>query len=215
MNIYKIPACVGDSWERHSLKLILLSCLLCLSTIGISQAFIGNLHSGLNLSQLSGDDLNGFRKLGLHAGASVSYPWSNTQKQISLEFLYQQKGSRQGDNAGDLQQISVNTLSIPLIYRWGEWYNEQIERHNFYVEIGATVNAINNVQSENTFFDNRTDEFKNFDWGLLAGIKISINRKFSTTIRYERSVTDLFNDPALSLRGLQSFLFTLRLDYGL
>ncbi len=180
-----------------------------------SQTFIGSLHGGINQSQLSGDDLNGFRKTGIHGGVSVSYPWSNLQKQIAIELLYQQKGSRGTDVSGLNQEIAVNTLSIPVIYRWGEWFNEQTDRHNFYIELGTVANSIIGVSSENTFFDNRTSDFSDFDWGLIGGANISIGQKLSTTIRYERSITSLFNDPMLSIRGLQSFLFTIRLDYRL
>jgi len=180
-----------------------------------SQTFIASLHGGINRSQLSGDDLSGFRKTGLHSGVSISYPWDSLQKQIAIELLYQQKGSKGSGLSGINQEIAVNTLSIPVIYRWGEWYNDQTERHNFYIELGTVVNSIIGVSSENTFFDNRTSDFNDFDWGLIGGVSISIGQKFSSTIRYERSITSIFNDPMLSIRGLQSFLFTIRLDYRL
>ena len=77
------------------------------------------------------------------------------------------------------------------------------------------MNSIIGASSENTFFDNLVNDFNDFDWGLTGGVNINIGQGLSTTVRYERSVTDLFNDPALSVRGLQSFLFTLRVDYRL
>jgi len=179
------------------------------------QTFVAGIHGGINQSQLSGDDLSGFRKTGLHAGASISYPWASNQKQLAIELLYQQKGSRGTDLTGLNQQIAVNTLSIPVIYRWGEWYDDRSDKHNFYIEVGTLVNSIIGVASENTFFDNRTSDFSAFDWGLLGGIRISLNQKLGATLRYERSLTKLFSDSMLSIRGVQSFLFTLRLDYTL
>lgn len=215
MNIYKLLRCVPRSWlQWRIIGFILLCFVLSIDTIR-GQTFIGSIHGGINLSQLSGDDLNGFSKTGLHAGASVTYPWANGQKQFAIEFLYQQKGSRGTDVTGIRQRIAVNTISLPLIYRWGEWYNERSERHNFYIEVGTVVNSIIQTSSENTFFDNRIDDFNDFDGGLIGGLNINIGQDLSTTLRYERSLTDIFNDPAQSVRGLQSFLFTLRIDYRL
>jgi len=215
VNIYKIHRCVRSYLIRYHKVIALLIFLTQICSTTTSQTFIASLHGGINQSQLSGDDLSGFRKTGLHGGVSVSYPWSNLQKQIAIELLYQQKGSRGTDVSGTNQEIAVNTLSIPVIYRWGEWYNDQTERHNFYIDLGTVVNSIIGVSSENTFFDNRTSDFNDFDWGLIGGVSISIGQKFSSTIRYERSITSIFNDPMLSIRGLQSFLFTIRLDYRL
>lgn len=215
MNIYKLLRCVLISWRQYQSIVFLLLCSIVTTDTITAQRFIGSIHGGINLSQLSGDDLNGFSKTGLHAGASVSYPWANLQKQFAIEFIYQQKGSSATNLTGTRQRIAVNTISLPLIYRWGEWYNEQSERHNFYVEVGTVVNSIIGASSENTFFDNLVNDFNDFDWGLTGGVNINIGQGLSTTVRYERSVTDLFNDPALSVRGLQSFLFTLRVDYRL
>jgi len=206
VNIYKIHRCVRSYLIRYHKVIALLIFLTQICSTTTSQTFIGSLHGGINQSQLSGDDLSGFRKTGLHGGVSVSYPWSNLQKQIAIELLYQQKGSRGTDVSGTNQEIAVNTLSIPVIYRWGEWFNDQTDRHK---------NSIIGVSSENTFFDNRTSDFSDFDWGLIGGVNISIGQKLSSTIRYERSITNLFNGPMLSIRGLQSFLFTIRLDYRL
>jgi hypothetical protein len=215
VNIYKLPKCVEIFWWHSLPTITVVLFAFLLSETTTAQTFIGRIHGGINLSQLSGDDLNGFSKAGLHVGGSISYPWANQQKQIAIELLYQQKGSSGSDLNGLRQFIGINSLSLPLVYRWGEWYNDQSDRHNFYVEVGAVVNSIIGVSSENTFFDTFTDDFNDFDWGLLGGIHINLGQRLSTTIRYERSISNIYSDPLLNIRGLQSFLFTLRLDYRL
>jgi len=58
------------------------------------QRIKGALIAGMNVSQVDGDEIYGFKKVGLNAGASATLPigkWFT----FTIETLYSQKGSNQ------------------------------------------------------------------------------------------------------------------------
>ena len=70
---------------------------------------------GANASQIDGDNLYGFNKLGISAGGRLSYTNDN-QLDLALEMLYSQRGSAVkifNNSEGD--KISLNYVEIPVV----------------------------------------------------------------------------------------------------
>ena len=59
-----------------------------------AQVFQGELIGGMNLSQVDGDEVFGFKKVGINVGVGVIMP-INEKFSISMEVLYSQKGASQ------------------------------------------------------------------------------------------------------------------------
>lgn len=80
---------------------------------------------GANASQIDGDNLYGFNKLGISAGGRLSYA-NDKNIDYALEMLYSQRGSSvKIFNNEDGDKISLNYIEIPIIVSIRDWYNEK------------------------------------------------------------------------------------------
>jgi len=216
VNIYKLTSYIVISNIRSYSLVFSIFYLILFTQYAIAQNFTGAIHGGMNLTQLTGDNLSGFNTIGLHSGLSISYPIGSDKKEIAMEMLYNRKGSNDSNPVSGLNQsIQLDYLSIPILYRWGEWFNETKGYYNFYLELGPVINRLFSANSSNTFYDDLTDQFNKWDLGLTGGINARISSKVSATIRYERSINKIYSLDGSNLRGLQSYLISTRLDYTL
>ena len=75
-----------------------------------SQRFKAAAIIGTNLSQIDGDNLYGFKKIGLTAGGRLSYANEKTLD-VALEMLYSQRGSSVNFfKNSDQEKIKLNCL---------------------------------------------------------------------------------------------------------
>ena len=88
-----------NSWTRG----ILIICLFSLSLTGFGQTFSAGLALGFNMSQIDGDKLAGYNKLGVATGARVDAKLDERWK-LGMELLFSQMGS------------SVGSREIPTIF---------------------------------------------------------------------------------------------------
>lgn len=98
--------------------LILSFTVLCFA--GITQRFNGGVFLGGDVSQVDGDNNEGFHKFGYLAGAFVSLRVS-PHSSFQLELGYIQKGSRIADtlsNAGNTYLMRFHYLEVPLLYQY-------------------------------------------------------------------------------------------------
>jgi hypothetical protein len=104
------------------MRRILLSLFFILPLVGFTQRFNGGVLLGGNVSQVDGDDLDGYHKVGFQAGAFVSLRVS-PHSSFQMEMEYFQKGSRKASNpdsgSGDHSYlIRIHYLEIPLLYQF-------------------------------------------------------------------------------------------------
>src|SRR5690606_7644143 len=85
--------------------------LLFTSYFAIAQQFKGAVMLGFNAAQINGDDMAGYKKLGLTGGAKIIYDLGEKWFP-SMEFLYSQRGSR--NNV--FKTSSDNDIHIDLKY---------------------------------------------------------------------------------------------------
>ena len=79
----------------HNIKYIfLLSLLLALSLVLNAQRFKGAIMGGMNISQVDGDEVYGYKKVGGHFGLAAILPVKK-KWDITLETVYNQKGARE------------------------------------------------------------------------------------------------------------------------
>jgi len=85
-----------------------------------AQAFLGALAFGGNLTQVDGDEMYGFKKIGFNAGVSAIYPFTD-QWSMSIEASFSQKGSYQKYPPEDLGKplpyydLRLNYLDVPVL----------------------------------------------------------------------------------------------------
>ena len=104
-------------FKRLSAKLLFAFLLVGISLSSYGQLFKGEAILGGNLSQVEGDMVNGYRKLGFCGGMGIQFPFSFKQNSIkpwaaSMEILFTQRGARQKNynyNPADTTPNSIYT----------------------------------------------------------------------------------------------------------
>ncbi|MFM1874482.1 MAG: hypothetical protein RL266_219 [Bacteroidota bacterium] len=164
----------------------LIFVLLLLPVLGLSQGFGGGLYAGISTTQVSGDGIGGFNKVGAWAGAFTDYRFT-PRSTLQLEVSFIQKGSRQAPtvkNNGVFYLHNQNILEIPVLYKW---YGIK----NMSIEIGLQTGIIlNTLERDSENGDTRNNPlFKPAEWSGAAGLsyyfwkgKIEVNMRYSNSI---------------------------------
>ncbi len=192
------------------------------------QVFNAKLIGGFNASQLEGDNLSGFDKVGLQAGIAIQYELyrppaghgGNRQagagKSLIIELLFNQKGSSSTfslSSGEERQQTNLNYLQIPVLFSFDQWYEEDEVYYRISLEGGPYYARLFEVHSSHAVFTGLTDSFRKNDFGAVIGVKYRFQYTWSVGARYDHSFLRVFKDPNSGLRGLLSYLISLRVEY--
>lgn len=210
-----------------------------------AQIFLGEAFVGYNMSQVDYDHYGvmGFHRSGVQAGVGVITPiWkkNNFSIDLSLEVLFNQKGSLQGKKYKDGVTIispttgdtTVVTGEYDLRLHYGEvpfmiYFND---KNVVSAGIGISYARLTKVSFKEhgvDITDKKRDEFNKNEFNILADIKIRLYKRIKLGFRYSYSLTPLrtidYNEynPTLYAEGNQSDetfdqrnqLFTIRLTY--
>ena len=182
-------------------KILLISGLLIffIPNLTNAQTFEAGAAVGFNMSQIDGDALFGFRRIGVATGPILNI---NTARrwQVSMGILYSQLGSARGkfDGPGDFDKIRVNYVEVPLIMRFkdwvGEYKNEEYMRLGF--EAGVTYGRLINFNAIDLGGADITD-FQNFNtsaFNINFGATYFINPKWGVHAKWSKQLNDLDNN---------------------
>lgn len=165
---------------------ILILFLSILPLAGFSQGFGGGLYAGISTSQVSGDGIGGFNKVGAWGGAFTDYRFT-PRSTLQLELSFIQKGSRQAPtvkNDGVLYVHNQNILEIPVLYRWYGIKNMSIELG---LQAGVILSTVERGNTIPTTTNNPL--FMPAEFSGAAGLsyyfwknKIEVNMRYSNSI---------------------------------
>jgi hypothetical protein len=148
-----------------------------------AQSFGGGIIAGASTSQVAGDMLGGFNKIGLLAGA---YTNLKVKENISLQFeiTYIEKGSRNPkiheDNTPD--EITLSYIEVPLSI------NLQ-QKENLGVDVGILPAFLINSEMNDYLSDFEADPaFTKYDFGVFAGINYHITDNIILNTRISNSI---------------------------
>lgn len=113
----------------HCFAFLLPFLLLFISADLFSQRILGAFSAGMNLSQVDGDEVYGFKHVGLNVGPSVIIPFGKNRKwDVTLELDFSQLGSKQRDSYSndtimdtttseyyDGYKLHLNYVQIPVM----------------------------------------------------------------------------------------------------
>tara|TARA_B100000963_G_scaffold67219_1_gene55357 strand:+ start:1744 stop:2337 length:594 start_codon:yes stop_codon:yes gene_type:complete len=148
---------------------LILKCffLLVLSSHCYSQNFKAELIAGVSTSQVSGDQLGGFNKLGVKFGASVNH-FINSASRGQLALYYIDKGSN---------DVNSN-FKIDLSYIETSWCIQKTSK-GFIYEAGLLFGVLIDGKTYDIYGyeDLQKNDFYKFDIGakLSAGVKLKAN----------------------------------------
>lgn len=167
---------------------------------------------GINMSQVDGDSLAGYHKVGLVAGAYGQIK-INQLFAVGIEALYSQKGSRankpflSGSNIISSYSLSFNYAEVPITLRYTDRYI------HFYAG-GSLAQMLNYKEVENGVNLSDLDSipfYKKQDYNYLIGIVFFPYKGIGIDLRYQRSFRNII---AIKGNGSQvNKLISLRLMY--
>lgn len=169
---------------------VLVSVLILLSAGLHVQAqeqriFYGGGFAGISTSQLSGDQLSGFKKVGVYAGAFVNARFT-PQSSVQLELSYIQKGSRSvSKTRGLVYAVNLQYLEMPVLYKW------QFSKR-FGLETGPSLGfLLKTTDVERDAYGTLTPSrpaFNRMDLSVSGGFSVKIVEHLKFTIRGIQSV---------------------------
>lgn len=191
------------------------SCLM-ISTLCAQRGFDLSLVAGFNASQIAGDQLAGFDKLGINAGLKVGFrlPVSNTN--LSMEMLFSQKGSiakRSISSGGNRMNTTLTYVDIPVYYTYNDWYQEKDDYYKVGIHGGFSYSYLLGRRLNNQRIED-IDDLREFDLMALLGVHYAFTEKWTLLVRYANSFIRIYqnpNDP--TARGWVNYHWTVRMDY--
>jgi len=161
-----------------------------------AQIIKGEAIFGMNLSQVDGDEVYGFKKVGLNFGAGVLIPFDKKGRwDVSIEALFNQKGANQGIQYYDTvdgqpqtgeYNLNLNYVEVPVLvmytdkdfisagagFSWGRLVSVKEWEHGNLVE---STTATSGTYAVN-------------DFGILADFRIRIWEGLKFNLRYQYSL---------------------------
>lgn len=184
-------------------RLLLVICTLAIALGAMAQEkekselsrFYGGVRAGFTASQISGDDLSGFHKLGAAAGLFVNHavnPSGSLKLQLELDFVMKGSHSYTPKNqiADNFYSLTLGYVEMPLMLVWtaGKW---QLwgQKFRFELEVGPVfeVNVLQREREANGLIVGRPP-FRWYEFSGMAGISLMIAEHHSVNFRYENSI---------------------------
>lgn len=171
---------------KKNLTLLLVCGMLSLDMQ--AQNFGGGLIAGLSTSQVAGDNLAGFNKIGMMAGIFTNRK-INEYIKLQLEIIYIEKGSANPDfhmiSKAEIEQISLSYIEVPISI-----ILQQKEKIG--IEIGILPAFIFSSTVNNQYYSYSgkeiDDAYEKYDFGLLAGVNYNLNDKIMLNTRISNSI---------------------------
>ena len=173
------------------------------------QRFKAGLVIGLNASQIQGDDIGGYNKLGLQGGLRAIAVLKE-KMDISFELLYSQRGSYSKYSSpkcpnGD-EKIALQYVEVPVLFSYKDWFQEEDGYYKVQASAGISYGRLLGATAEGSCHDDLTDKFNTNDIGFTGGVEYFASEHVGFGVRWSKSFNLLYNkdkhDPGRnSLRG--------------
>lgn len=171
--------------------------------------FIG----GLNFTQIHGDNLAGFNKLGVQAGA-IAHINFNPEWSLAFEVLYTQKGS---STAPDPNNFNPNELKIRLDYTEIPVLINYNDQNRIIFSAGVAYGRLLRAEREENglFVDGFEESMNATDLSYVLGgtILVGESRHVGLNFRYQQSFIRVGPSTQPNVPGLINVVLSLRAIY--
>ncbi|HUR30274.1 MAG TPA: outer membrane beta-barrel protein [Saprospiraceae bacterium] len=211
--------------KKHLICLseVFIISLLLIPGYSYSQRFSAGIVGGVNASQIDGDQLAGFDKLGLTGGIKAIVNLESVFD-LNVEFLFTQRGSKPDIFNPDVDpdiKVSLDYAEIPVYVSIGDWWQEEGEYHKVSAHAGVSFGRLISARTFDYFnpsdqsLDKLVPYFNNSDLSWLVGLSYRMSSKWGLTGRYTREITPLLSPEKhnLAIERLLSYYMTFRLEY--
>jgi len=174
-----------------------------------SQMFGGGIIAGFSTTQVAGDLLGGFNKIGFLAGGYTNLKIKNNIN-IRFEIKYIEKGSKNPRiKENNFAEISLSYIEIPISISLQQ-------KENLGVEFGIYPAFL--IDSEmNDYFSkiNINPSFIKYDFGIFAGINYKINEKMILNTQISNSIIPIRPHVSGVTNGINKGQYNTTLNFAL
>ena len=179
---------------------------MMISFSGYGQRIKGALIAGMNISQVDGDEIYGFNKVGLNMGGAAIVPLGKNFS-FQLELLFSQKGSYQSkqyeqeitDTSGNIiaelngsYNLKLDYLEVPFLFHY-------TDKDIISAGIGFSYGRLVNVKEYehdtlNQFTTLNSGPYDRNDYSVLVDLYFRVHKKiprFKLNIRYSYSMSKI------------------------
>lgn len=213
-------------------RIWLILLVLTLSFSAYSQKFVGSVILGGNISQVDGDEVYGFHKIGANAGASVMLPLDKKERFFfTIELLYTQKGSRRKSLVDTMDytgftsidhsvpynpklkyKLNLDYVEVPVLFHFEDPYSRICFGAGF--SWGRLVYA-REIESGYKLITNvRSGIYSKNDWCAIADVKIPIYKGLKLNVRYQYSFIKLRERNFVTGQGTPNESENIRQQYN-
>jgi hypothetical protein len=188
-----------------------------------AQRFSAGLMAGINASQIDGDQLAGYDKIGFTGGIKAIINFESPFD-LNVEFLFSQRGSKPDIFNPDYDpDINVSLLyaELPVYVTLGDWWQEEGQYHKVSAHAGLSygrlikASTFDHFNSSEQSIDRLVPYFNENDLSWLVGVSYRFNSHWGLTGRYTRGITPLLSPQKhnLAAERLLSYFITFRTEY--
>jgi len=164
---------------------------------------------GYNTSQIDGDNLAGFYKSGLSAGAGVFVMLDERERfSLSMEILYNQKGSRSRPGVRPLDRVSLNYVDVPVQFNY---HDKDRMIFGAGLSFGNLFGA--KVLVNDTLRNDVSDGFEPREFGYLFTATFLAAESIGIGLRYSGSILSFGQSVNPFVSGLINRTVGLRASY--
>lgn len=171
----------------------------------IKQRFRASLITGFNLSQIDGDNYNGFDKFNPQFGIGGTAV-INRQSEIGIELLYHNKGARTESDPRRLlntkdRLVDLSYVEVPIYFR----HNQRETFPTVYFEGGGAFARLIDakidepaVVQDGLILSGLENDLQENELSLLLGIGYQFTEHIGARFRYSFALTRVYNTADLS-----------------
>ncbi|MBL7104033.1 MAG: PorT family protein [Bacteroidales bacterium] len=164
----------------------------------LGQRIRGAMIAGFNITQVDGDEVFGFRKFGLNMGAAAIIPFGENWS-VSIETIYNQKGSRQGQQYKDIDslgnkltgayKLKLDYVEVPVLVHYTD---RDIITGGIGFSYGRLIN-IKEWEHENLIETTTLNggPYDKTDINVLVDLRFRLYKRFKFNIRYAYSLAKI------------------------
>jgi hypothetical protein len=189
---------------RNTFTILIISAFMFLSSPETKAQLVkGEGFIGLNLSQIDGDQVYGYKNIGIHGGIGAMVPVyqkNNFNIDIALEVVFNNRGAHQRATYSDTingqiyngaYDVSMNYLEVPLMVYFTD---KQITSFGIGASYGRLVGLkeFEHGRKTNVNIDyTGPDRYKLSDFCILADLKFRIYERLKLGLRYQYSMAKI------------------------
>jgi len=161
-----------------------------------AQTFEGGLIVGFNMTQLDGDDLAGWNRIGMNVGGRVAITPYEKWK-FNLDLLFSQKGSNAApEQFSSYDNVRLNYVEIPIQINYMDWLDEDgFYRLHFLTGFSYSQLVGFKVIRQDGTDTTDLEDFKKWNANLHLGATYFIKENIGVNVQYALGLLSVNNDP--------------------